>query len=84
MSVLHCEYCGDFIDTDDDPEAYDEKRGKWTCHACRQQPMSGDTCPKCDGMGEWDEGPLLGRSTQISPDYRQVKCPDCEGTGKVP
>ena len=85
MSVLKCDYCGDLIDTDDDVEAYDEKRDKWACEYCRQQPMSGDVCLKCDGMGEWDEGPIhTWDRTAVSPEYRQVKCPDCNGTGKTP
>lgn len=42
------------------------------------------TCFHCDGAGEWDEGPLPATSsTQISPDYRQVKCPECNGTGRA-
>lgn len=42
------------------------------------------TCLRCDGMGEWDEGPLPARSSaQIDPEYRQVICPDCKGTGRV-
>ena len=46
--------------------------------------MTDFRCIKCDGMGEWDEGPLVARSsTQISPDYRRVKCPDCNGRGWV-
>lgn len=41
-------------------------------------------CFQCEGLGEWDEGPLPARSsTQISPEYRQVKCDECGGTGRV-
>lgn len=41
-------------------------------------------CLHCAGAGEWDEGPLPATSSaQISPDYRQVKCPECSGTGRV-
>ena len=39
-------------------------------------------CPCCDGAGEWDEGPY-GSSWASEPDYRQVICPECSGTGKV-
>ncbi len=42
------------------------------------------TCPTCDGLGEWDEGPLAARSpVQIDPEYRQVKCHDCDGRGNL-
>lgn len=41
------------------------------------------TCPNCDGLGEWDEGQLPASSGATEPDYRQVICPDCEGTGKA-
>lgn len=41
-------------------------------------------CQHCSGAGEWDEGPLPATSSaQISPDYRQVKCHECIGTGHV-
>lgn len=41
------------------------------------------TCPACDGAGEWDEGPLPASSGATEPDYRQVICPECEGTGRA-
>lgn len=41
------------------------------------------TCPVCDGAGEWDEGPLPASSGATEPDYRQVICPECQGTGKA-
>lgn len=41
-------------------------------------------CFQCDGAGEWDEGPLPATSSaQISPDYRQVMCPECKGSGRL-
>lgn len=41
-------------------------------------------CENCDGIGEWDEGPLPARhSTQISPDYRHMVCDDCAGKGTI-
>lgn len=40
-------------------------------------------CPCCDGAGEWDEGPLPASSWASEPDYRQVFCPQCGGTGKA-
>src|SRR6186713_1419507 len=41
-------------------------------------------CFQCDGLGEWDEGPLPARSAaQIYPEYRQVKCPECNGAGRL-
>lgn len=41
-------------------------------------------CLRCDGLGEWDEGPLPARSsTQIDPEYRRVICPDCNGDGRI-
>lgn len=46
-------------------------------------PSSLVTCPCCDGLGEWDEGPLPASSGATEPDYRQVICPECEGTGRA-
>lgn len=41
-------------------------------------------CSNCDGLGEWDEGPLPATSSrQISPDYRHMVCNDCEGKGTI-
>ena len=40
-------------------------------------------CPCCDGAGEWDEGPLPASSGASEPEYRQVRCGECEGTGRV-
>lgn len=38
-------------------------------------------CTRCEGMGEWDEGPLPAHSAAEEPEYRQVICPDCNGKG---
>lgn len=38
-------------------------------------------CSHCEGMGEWDEGPLPAHSAAEEPEYRQVICPDCNGKG---
>lgn len=38
-------------------------------------------CAECDGAGEWDEGPLPASSGASEPEYRQVFCPRCDGTG---
>lgn len=52
--------------------------------ALRAAGITDVACPSCHGYGEWDEGPLPARSsTQIDPEYRQVKCPDCDATGRV-
>lgn len=40
-------------------------------------------CPCCDGAGEWDEGPLPASSGATEPEYRQVICSHCEGSGKA-
>ena len=41
-------------------------------------------CTACDGLGDWFEGPLPATSSQqISPDYRHVVCPDCNGSGNI-
>lgn len=45
-----------------------------------------EDCLTCEGLGEWDEGPINCGSPVpyvISPEYRQVICPDCNGAGKV-
>jgi hypothetical protein len=41
-------------------------------------------CTDCDGIGEWDEGPLPATSSsQVSPDYRHMVCDGCEGKGVI-
>ena len=40
-------------------------------------------CPCCDGLGEWDEGPLPASSGAPEPDYRQVICSECDGRGSI-
>jgi hypothetical protein len=40
-------------------------------------------CPACDGAGEWDEGPLPASSGATEPEYRQVICGHCGGTGRI-
>ena len=35
MSVLRCDECERFIDTDFDVEAYDEAEDMWFCESCR-------------------------------------------------
>ena len=53
--------------------------------ALRAAGVTDVACSTCHGYGEWDEGPLPARSSaQIDPEYRQVKCPDCGATGRVP
>lgn len=42
------------------------------------------TCPDCEGMGEWDEGPLPARSpVQIDPEYDRIICERCNGKGQL-
>jgi DnaJ-class molecular chaperone len=40
-------------------------------------------CPTCEGLGEWDELLPARCSTQLEPDYLQVRCDHCLGTGKI-
>lgn len=40
------------------------------------------TCPERDGLGEWDEGPLPSGRWADEPEYRQVICPECGGSGR--
>jgi hypothetical protein len=40
MSILRCDNCGDFIDTDADVESYTETEDgadQWLCHLCRDE-----------------------------------------------
>lgn len=37
MSWLCCDDCGTLIDTDFEPEAYDERDDKWRCERCRDE-----------------------------------------------
>ncbi len=34
MSMLLCDNCEGLIDTDEHPEAYDERADKWWCWSC--------------------------------------------------
>lgn len=40
MSLLKCDECGDLLDTDDCPEAYNEEADKWWCWLCTPDPDS--------------------------------------------
>lgn len=42
-------------------------------------------CQECEGLGEWDEGPMNTSSHggPADPDYRKVICPECGGTGRA-
>ena len=40
-------------------------------------------CPKCDGLGQWDEMLPCYDSTAIEPEYETVICPRCLGHGVV-
>lgn len=40
-------------------------------------------CRCCDGAGDWYDGPYAASSEGREPAYRQVACPECNGTGKV-
>ena len=42
MSVLRCDRCSDFIDTDDEPEAYNEKTNTWLCCHCKEEEDDGN------------------------------------------
>lgn len=37
MSWACCQQCGRFINTDDEPEAYDNTTDDWLCEACRDE-----------------------------------------------
>lgn len=37
MSMLRCEDCERFIDTDHDVESYIQKLDKWLCWLCREE-----------------------------------------------
>jgi DnaJ-class molecular chaperone len=52
-------------------------------HSDRETYLAIVPCPACDGAGEWDEGPLPASSGALEPEYRQVICSECEGTGRV-
>ena len=34
MSILNCDMCGAYIDTDANPDAYNESLDMWLCHGC--------------------------------------------------
>ena len=36
MSMLRCDDCERFIDTDEDVESYSKKLDKWLCYVCRE------------------------------------------------
>lgn len=35
MSILICDDCRAQIDTDQNPECYDDEQDRWVCHGCR-------------------------------------------------
>ncbi len=37
MSIIRCDPCGNFIDTDEDVESYNEKTDRWLCWRCRDE-----------------------------------------------
>lgn len=49
MSIAVCE-CGTFVDTDDEPEAYDF--GPCLCWQCREERTDEDVCAEC-GKADW-------------------------------
>ena len=60
------------------------------CELCGNDGLMGNCtcleaeCARCDGMGEWEEGPLPARSiVQSDPEYVTVTCPACEGAGWI-
>lgn len=41
------------------------------------------TCPKCDGLGQWDEMLPCYDPTALEPEYEAVICPACLGQGTI-
>lgn len=39
MSMIRCDRCVRQIDTDEQPETYDEESDMWVCHPCREETM---------------------------------------------
>ena len=39
MSLLRCDNCDHVIDTDNEPEAFDEVANRWFCRPCREVPV---------------------------------------------
>lgn len=37
MSILCCDRCGRFIDTDDEPGSYVEELDAWICEQCSEE-----------------------------------------------
>lgn len=44
MSWLKCDGCGDLINTDNEPEAYDQENDTWTCEDCREAQNADSVC----------------------------------------
>lgn len=40
-------------------------------------------CPRCDGLGQWDEMLPCYDSRALEPDFETVVCPECLGSGIV-
>lgn len=41
------------------------------------------TCPRCDGLGQWDETLPCHDPTALEPEFETVICPRCLGAGVV-
>ena len=37
MSIMHCQDCGRFVDTDDEPECFDNPKQICLCEPCRME-----------------------------------------------
>ena len=37
MSMIKCDYCPEYIDSDETPWAYDETYDRWLCDICIQR-----------------------------------------------
>ena len=55
MSLLKCDSCGCLIDTDEHPEAYDEKADKWWCNLCAPDYDDPDPVP-VQRYKNWTQG----------------------------
>lgn len=55
MSILACDQCGQWIDTDDCPDAYCEEEDAWYCYLCMPDPGDPEPVP-VQRYKNWTQG----------------------------
>jgi hypothetical protein len=71
MSIIVCDGCGDYVDTDHNPAAYIEPLGIWECERCQEERPQCGYCGTFDGIRIHQPASLCGL---IGPSYICEEC----------